>query len=125
MSTTYYTDEHEWIKADGNNAIVGITNHAQEQLGDIVFVELPEVDTEMAKGDDTVVVESVKAASDVYAPAGGTVTKINQALEGEPSIVNASAEGDGWLYEMTLSDTSELDGMMSAEEYAKFVAEQA
>ncbi len=125
MSTTYYTDEHEWIKVDGNNAIVGITNHAQEQLGDIVFVELPDVDTEMAKGDDTVVVESVKAASDVYAPAGGTVTKINEALEGEPSIVNASAESDGWLYEMTLADISELDDMMTAEEYAKFVEDNA
>lgn len=121
MSSTHYTDEHEWIKADGNKAIVGITNHAQEQLGDIVFVELPDVGTTMAKGDDTVVVESVKAASDVYAPAGGEVTKINESLEGEPSIVNASAETDGWLYEMTLSDTSELDSMMSAEEYAKFV----
>ncbi len=125
MSSTHYTDEHEWIKADGNKAVVGITNHAQEQLGDIVFVELPDVGTTMAKGDDTVVVESVKAASDVYAPAGGEVTKINEALEGEPSIVNASAEGDGWLYEMTLFDTSELDTMMSAEEYAKFVESES
>ena len=125
MSSTHYTEEHEWIKADGNKAIVGITNHAQEQLGDIVFVELPDVGTTMAKGDDTVVVESVKAASDVYAPAGGEVTKINEALDGEPSIVNASAEGDGWLYEMTLSDTSELDAMMSAEEYAKFVESES
>ena len=91
MATTYYTDEHEWLTVDGDIATVGITNYAQEQLGDLVFVELPEIGKTVAKGDDTVVVESVKAASDVYAPIDGEVTEVNDAVTSDPALVNSSA----------------------------------
>ncbi len=121
MSTTYYTDEHEWLKVDGDVATVGITNHAQEQLGDLVFVELPEVDAEIEQGGDTVVVESVKAASDVYAPVSGTVTEINGTLVGEPALVNANAEGDGWLYKMKLSNPSELEELLDMDAYKALI----
>ncbi|MEM7300576.1 MAG: glycine cleavage system protein GcvH [Pseudomonadota bacterium] len=124
MSKLLYTKEHEWIAIDGNEATVGITDFAQSELGDLVFVELPEVGADLSKEDDAVVVESVKAASDVYAPASGTVTAINDRLEGEPALVNAGAEGDGWLFKMTLSDPSELDDALSADDYKKFVEEQ-
>ena len=109
MSKMYYTDEHEWLNVDGDVATVGITNHAQEQLGDLVFVELPDVGTELEQGDDGVVVESVKAASDVYAPASGTVVEVNSKLGEEPALVNAGAEGDGWLYKLKLSAASQLE----------------
>lgn len=121
MSTTYYTDEHEWLKVEGDIATVGITNHAQEQLGDLVFVELPTVDDEVDQGGDTVVVESVKAASDVYAPVSGTITEINEALVGDPSLVNANAESDGWLYKMKLSNPSELDDLLDADAYKELI----
>lgn len=117
MSKTYFTEEHEWLKVDGDIATVGITNHAQEQLGDLVFVDLPDVGLEVERGDDAAVVESVKAASDVYAPASGEVTEINEALEGDAAIVNASAESDGWLYKMKLSNPSELDSLMDEAGY--------
>ncbi len=120
---TYYTEEHEWIEVDGNSATVGITDHAQEQLGDIVFVELPAVDAELDKGGDAAVVESVKAASDVYAPVSGTVTEVNDALEEDPSLVNSSAEEDGWFFKLELSDKSELDDLMDEEAYKAFIAE--
>ena len=117
MSNLYYTDEHEWLKIEGDVATIGITNHAQEQLGDLVFVDLPDVGTELEKGDDGVVVESVKAASDVYAPVSGEVTAVNETLGGDPALVNADAEGNGWLYKMKLSDSSQLEGLMDADGY--------
>ncbi len=117
MSKTYYTEDHEWLSVEGDTATVGITNHAQEQLGDLVFVELPDVGDDVEQGGDTVVVESVKAASDVYAPVAGTVTAINEAIVEEPSKVNEDAEGEGWLYQMTLSNPSELEELMDLDAY--------
>ncbi len=119
--TTYYTEEHEWIRVEGDSATVGISEHAQEQLGDIVFVELPEVGRRLAKGEQAAVVESVKAASEVYAPVGGEVTEVNTALEDKPELVNEDAEGEGWFFRMTLADPGELEGLMDREAYAKFV----
>ena len=118
----YFTEDHEWIELDGEIATVGITDYAQSQLGDIVFVEVPEDGKEVAKGDDAAVVESVKAASDVYAPVSGTVVEGNPALEDSPALVNEDPEGDGWFFKMTLSDTSELDGLMNESAYADFVS---
>jgi glycine cleavage system H protein len=118
----YFTEDHEWIDLDGEIATVGITDYAQSQLGDIVFVEVPEDGKQVAKGDDAAVVESVKAASDVYAPVSGTVIVGNPALEGEPALVNEDPEGDGWFFKMTLSDTSELDSLMDEAAYADFVS---
>lgn len=118
----YFTEDHEWIELDGEIATVGITEYAQSQLGDIVFVEVPEEGKEVAKGDDAAVVESVKAASDVYAPVSGTVIEGNAALEAEPALVNEDPEGDGWFFKMTLSDTGELDGLMNESAYADFVS---
>ncbi len=119
----YFTEEHEWIDVDGDTATVGITDYAQEQLGDIVFVELPEKDVELSKGDDAAVVESVKAASDVYAPVSGTVSAVNDALADEPALVNSSAEEDGWFFQLTLTDKSELDDLMNEDAYSAFVAD--
>ena len=118
----YFTEDHEWIELDGEIATVGITDYAQSQLGDIVFVEVPEDGKEVAKGDDAAVVESVKAASDVYAPVSGTVIEGNPALEAEPALVNSDPEGEGWFFKMTLSDTSELDSLMNESAYAEFVS---
>lgn len=119
----YFTDEHEWIDVEGETATVGITDYAQEQLGDIVFVETPEIGVELAQGDDAAVVESVKAASDVYAPISGTVVEANDALEDEPALVNNSAEEDGWFFRLTLSDKAELDDLMDEKAYKAFVEE--
>jgi len=121
MSTLYFTDEHEWLLVEGDVATVGITDHAQSQMGDVVFVELPDVGTEVAKGDESVVVESVKAASDVYAPASGEITEVNGSLGDDAEIINRSAEAEGWLYKMKLSDTSELDGLMDKAAYQAFI----
>lgn len=118
----YFTEDHEWIELDGEIATVGITEYAQSQLGDIVFVEVPEEGKEVAKGDDAAVVESVKAASDVYAPVSGTVVEGNPALEENPALVNEDPEGDGWFFKMTLSDTGELDSLMNESAYADFVS---
>ena len=118
----YFTDEHEWIDVEGEIATVGITDYAQEQLGDIVFVELPDEGTSFAKGDDAAVVESVKAASDVYAPISGEVIEINSALEDEPALVNSDAEEDGWFFKLRVTDASELEGLMNEAAYKKFVA---
>jgi glycine cleavage system H protein len=118
----YFTDEHEWIDVEGEIATVGITDYAQEQLGDIVFVELPAEGANFAKGDDAAVVESVKAASDVYAPLSGEVVEANTALEDEPALVNSDPEEDGWFFKMRIADTSELDGLMDEGAYKKFVA---
>jgi glycine cleavage system H protein len=121
MATTYFTQEHEWIRVDGNEATVGITDHAQEQLGDLVYVELPEAGRTVSKGDPIVVVESVQAASDVYAPADGEVTAVNDRLGSEPGLVNASAAGDGWLWKMKLSDKSQLEGLMDEAAYLAMI----
>jgi glycine cleavage system H protein len=117
----YFTDEHEWIDVEGDTATVGITDYAQEQLGDIVFVELPSVGTMLDKGGDAAVVESVKAASDVYAPISGEVTEGNAALEDDPALVNSSPEEEGWFFRMTISDKAELEGLMDDKGYKTFV----
>jgi glycine cleavage system H protein len=119
----YYTQDHEWIDVsdNGETATVGITDYAQGQLGDIVFVELPASGTRVTKGGDAAVVESVKAASDVYAPVSGTVSEGNPSLEGEPALVNTAPEGDGWFFTIVLDDASELDGLMDEAGYKVFV----
>ena len=116
----YFTDEHEWIDLEGDTATVGITDYAQGQLGDIVFVELPEVGTMVEKGKDAAVVESVKAASDVYAPLSGEVVEVNDGLEEDPALVNSSPEEDGWFFKMTVSDKAELEGLMDDKAYKSF-----
>ena len=121
MSKTYFTDEHEWIRVEGNTATVGITQHAQEQLGDLVFVELPKVGAALKKGGASVVVESVKAASDVYAPVDGVVSEVNPAAAADPQLVNTAPQSDGWLWKMSLADPSQLDGMMDEAAYLKMV----
>ncbi len=120
----YFTEQHEWIRVDGDVAIVGITAHAQGQLGDIVFVEVPDAGRALSKGGEAAVVESVKAASDVYAPASGEVVDGNQALVDNPSLVNTSAEADGWFFTLRLSDMSELDALMDEPAYRSYVASQ-
>jgi glycine cleavage system H protein len=117
----YYTDEHEWIDVENDVATVGITDYAQGQLGDIVFVELPEVGALIEQGKDAAVVESVKAASDVYAPITGEVTETNAALEEDPSLVNSAPEDGGWFFKMTIADPGELDGLMDEDGYKAFV----
>ncbi|MDP4574276.1 glycine cleavage system protein GcvH [Qipengyuania profundimaris] len=116
----YFTEEHEWIDVEGDSATVGITDYAQGQLGDIVFVELPEVGSVIDKGKDAAVVESVKAASDVYAPISGEVMESNEALEEDPALVNTSPEETGWFFKMTIGDKSELEGLMDAKAYKSF-----
>lgn len=118
----YFTKDHEWLDVDGDTATVGITDYAQEQLGDIVFVETPEAGKTVAQGDDAAVVESVKAASDVYAPASGTVSEGNAALADDPALVNTDPEGDGWFFKMTLSDAGQVSAMMDEAAYKDFVA---
>ncbi len=117
----YYTKDHEWIDVDGETATVGITSYAQEQLGDVVFVEVPSAGTKVAKGGDAAVVESVKAASDVYAPVSGTVSEGNAALETEPALVNTAPEGEGWFFRLALDDAGELDGLFDRAAYDAFV----
>ncbi|MGN6471482.1 MAG: glycine cleavage system protein GcvH [Rhizobiaceae bacterium] len=121
MATTYFTEDHEWIRVENGVATVGITDYAQEQLGDLVFVELPDKGRMLSKGDATVVVESVKAASDVYAPADGEVTDVNDKLSSEPALVNSAPSGDGWLWKMKLSDESQLSGLMDEAAYRKTI----
>jgi glycine cleavage system H protein len=121
MAQVYYTEDHEWIRVEGDTATVGITNYAQEQLGDLVFVELPEAGRKMKKGDVAVVVESVKAASDVYAPVDGEIVDSNSALSSDPALVNSSAGGEGWLWKMRLADKSQLDGLMDEAAYTKMI----
>jgi glycine cleavage system H protein len=118
----YFTQEHEWIETSGGDATVGITDYAQGQLGDVVFVELPEAGRQLAKGKDAAVVESVKAASDVYSPVSGTVSEANAALEEDPSLVNSDPEGAGWFFRLTIADESELEGLMDEARYKEFVA---
>ena len=118
----YFTEDHEWIEVDGDTATVGITHYAQGQLGDIVFVEVPSAGTRLAKGKEAAVVESVKAASDVYSPVSGTVTEGNAALEDDPALVNTAPESDGWFFKLTIADKGELDGLMDEANYKDFVA---
>jgi len=122
--SVYYSKEHEWVRVEGDEATIGITDFAQGQLGDVVFVEVPEAGKTVSKGDEAAVVESVKAASDVYAPVGGTVTQGNQAVVEEPSLVNTDPEGEGWFFKLTLADASELDGLMNEDQYKAYCAEQ-
>lgn len=122
MSELCFTEEHEWIAVDGDVGTVGISDYAQEQLGDVVYVELPEVGTDVARGDEAAVVESVKAASEVYAPVGGTVVERNEALSDNPALVNEAATTDGWFYKLRLADPREIEGLMDAAAYAAFVA---
>ena len=118
----YFSEDHEWIEVEGDTGTVGITDYAQGQLGDITFVELPEAGSAVKKGDAPCVVDSVKAASDVYAPVSGTVIESNAALEGEPELVNSDPETGGWLFRLTLSDPAELDGLMDQAAYDAYVA---
>ena len=117
----YFTREHEWIKVGGDSATIGITDHAQQALGDIVFTEVPDAGKQLKKGADAAVVESVKAASDVYSPVSGEVTEGNQAIVDDPSLVNSDPEGGGWFFKLRLSDTGELDGLMSESDYRDWV----
>ena len=118
----YFTQDHEWVDVTGDVGTVGISEYAQGQLGDVVFVEVPEAGKTLAKGDDAAVVESVKAASDVYSPVSGTVTEGNAALADDSSLVNTAPETEGWFFKLTLSDPSELDSLMDETAYATFVA---
>ena len=121
--TLYFTKEHEWVSVEGDTATVGITDFAQSQLGDVVFVEVPDAGRSLGKGAEAAVVESVKAASDVYAPVSGTVTEGNQAVVDEPSLVNTDPEGEGWFFKLTLSDNHELGGLMNADQYKAYCAD--
>jgi glycine cleavage system H protein len=119
--SVYFTKEHEWIRIDGETATVGISNHAQEQLGDIVFAEVPEAGRKLSKGQEAAVVESVKAASDVYAPVSGEVVEGNQAVADDPALVNSDPEGQGWFFKVKLDNPGELDGLMDEAAYQDWV----
>lgn len=120
--TCYFTQDHEWIEVDGTTGTVGITDYAQSQLGDITYVDLPAAGSAVKKGDAACVVDSVKAASDVYSPVSGTISAANEALEGEPELVNTDAEKGGWLFRIDLADPGELDGLMDRSAYNEYVA---
>ena len=124
MSDLKYSREHEWVRLDGDIATVGISQFAQEQLGDVVFVELPDLGKAVEQNGDAAVVESVKAASEVYAPVSGEVIEVNSELEDDPELVNRAPTGDGWFIKIRLSDPSQLDGMMDEATYNEFVASQ-
>ena len=117
----YFTKEHEWIRVDGDTATVGISDHAQQALGDIVFAEVPSVGKSLVRGDDAAVVESVKAASDVYAPVSGEVTAGNDALGDDPALINRDPEGEGWFFKLKLADPSELDALMAEDAYREWI----
>jgi glycine cleavage system H protein len=116
----YFTKDHEWIRVEGDTATVGISEHAQNALGDIVFAEAPEAGRSLTKGGDAAVVESVKAASDVYAPVSGEVTEANPAIADDPAVINRDPEGEGWFFKMTLADPGELEGLMDEAAYREF-----
>ena len=118
-----YTKDHEWVSLDGDVATIGITSYAQKALGDVVFVELPSSGTTYSQGDEAAVVESVKAASEVYAPISGEVTEANDALEATPALVNSDPENDGWFFKMTVADQGELDDLMSEDDYQAYLAD--
>ena len=117
----YFTKEHEWVRVEGDTATVGVSNHAQEALGDIVFAEVPEAGRRVAKGQEAAVVESVKAASDVYAPVSGEVTEGNQAIADDPSLINSDPEGEGWFFRLKLDNPGELDGLMDEGAYRDWI----
>jgi glycine cleavage system H protein len=117
----YFTKDHEWIRVEGDTATVGISNHAQEALGDIVFAEIPEAGRKVAKGQEAAVVESVKAASDVYAPVSGEVVEGNQAVADDPALINSDPEGEGWFFKLKLDNPGELDGLMDETAYREWV----
>jgi glycine cleavage system H protein len=119
--TVYYTREHEWIRVEGDTATVGISNHAQEALGDIVFAEAPEAGRQVSKGQEAAVVESVKAASDVYAPVSGEIVEGNAAIADDPSVINSDPEGEGWFFKIKLSNPGELEGLMDEAAYRDWV----
>jgi glycine cleavage system H protein len=121
MATARYTRDHEWIRVDGEVATVGITAYAQEELGDVVYVELPEIGRQVEKGEEAAVVESVKAAAEVYAPVAGEVVAVNGALEGAPGTVNADAEGNGWFFKIKVAETADLAGLMTEDQYQAFL----
>ena len=121
MSVTRYTKDHEWVSLSGDTATIGITDYAQDTLGDVVFVELPELGREVAEGEACAVVESVKAASDVFAPLAGRIKETNQAIVDDPSLVNRDAAGEGWFFKMEVSDPGEFHSLMDADEYQAFV----
>ncbi|HEY1637354.1 MAG TPA: glycine cleavage system protein GcvH [Rhizomicrobium sp.] len=121
MSETRYTNQHEWVHVEGDEATVGITKYAAEQLGDVVFVEVPEAGRSLAQGGEAAVVESVKAASEVYAPVGGEVTVANAAIANDPAKVNADPEGEGWFFKLKIADRSQVDKLMTADQYGEFV----
>ncbi len=122
--SVYYTEEHEWVSVEGDLATVGITHFAQDQLGDVVFVEVPEAGRQLSKGGEAAVVESVKAASDVYSPVSGEVVEGNQALVAEPALVNSDPEGGGWFFRLRLADTQELNGLLNADQYREYCEKQ-
>lgn len=121
MSETRFTDQHEWVRVDGGEGTVGITRYATEQLGDVVYVELPKIGRSLAKGAEAAVVESVKAASEIYAPVGGAVTAANEVLNDDPAKVNADPEGEGWFFKLKLANAAELSALMTADQYADYV----
>ncbi len=121
MSTVKYTEDHEWIRIEGDIATVGITDYAQEQLGDVVFVELPDAGRAVEKGGEAAVVESVKAASEIYAPVGGEITEANQAIADDPALVNSDPSGEGWFFKLKIADAGELDGLMDEAAYKSHV----
>ena len=123
MSDRVYSTDHEWVEMDGDIATVGISDHAQEQLGDVVFVELPDVGRTVAQNEEACVVESVKAASEVYAPVSGEIVEVNELLAEDPAQVNADAYGSGWFIRIKVDDPGQLDGMMDEEAYQEFLAE--
>jgi glycine cleavage system H protein len=124
MSATRFTRDHEWVRPEGEVAVIGITDYAQSQLGDVVYVELPEVGRKVAQGNEAAIVESAKAASEVYAPVSGEVVAVNESIVGDPAKVNADAMGEGWFVKLRLSDPAELDALMDEAAYQAFVAEQ-
>jgi glycine cleavage system H protein len=124
MTKMRYTKEHEWVRLEGRTATVGISNYAQEQLGDVVFVELPDIGKTLAKGDEAAVVESVKAASEIYSPMSGEVIEVNEALDGDPGKVNTDAEGEAWFLKLKVVDDSEFDDLMDEIEYKEFLEEE-
>ena len=122
MSQTYFTKDHEWIRIEAGEGTVGITDYAQKQLGDIVYVELPETGKSLTQGAEAAVVESVKAASEVYSPVAGTVIAANDQLTDQPALVNESAQGDGWFYRLTLTDAAQLDDLMNTAAYDEYLS---
>jgi glycine cleavage system H protein len=124
MSTTRYTKDHEWVRQEGDIAVIGITDYAQEQLGDVVYVELPDIGRAIEQGNEAAIVESAKAASEVYAPVSGEVVAVNDEIVGDPAKVNADAQGEGWFIKVRLADPKQLDALMDEAAYQAFVAEQ-